>query len=78
MDKAKEDWIYRVAREGEAAVKDERARWDSIRRLQQAHSGRRPTRLTAVVKEDGVLNTRGKRSNHQVVSAFYEGPQYAK
>ena len=60
MDKAKEDWICRVAREGEAAVKDERARWDSMMRLQQAHAGRRPTRPTAVVKEDGALTQREK------------------
>ena len=60
VDKAKEDWICRVAREGEAAVKDRRARWDSIRRLQQAHAGRRPTRPTAVVKEDGAL-TQGEK-----------------
>ena len=37
VEKAREDWICRVAKEAEAAVKDGRARWDSIRRLQQTH-----------------------------------------
>ena len=41
-------------------MKDGRARWNSIRRLQQAHAGRRPTRPTAVVKEDGAL-TQGEK-----------------
>ena len=59
VDKAKEDWICRVAMEGEAAVKDGRTRWDSIRKLQQAHAGRRPTRPSAVVKENGDL-TQGR------------------
>ena len=55
VEKAKEDWICRVAKEAEAAVKDGRARWDSIRRLQQTHAGRRPTKPSAVFKEDGDL-----------------------
>ena len=55
VEKAKEDWICRVAKEVEVSVKDDRARWDSIRRLQQTHAGRRPTKPTAVFKEDGDL-----------------------
>ena len=55
VEKAKEDWICRVAKEAEAAVKDGRARWDSMRRLQQTHAGRRPTKPSAVFKEDGDL-----------------------
>ena len=35
VDKAKEEWIRRVAMEGEAAVKDGRTRWESIRKVQQ-------------------------------------------
>ena len=52
VEKAKEDWICRVAKEAEAAVKDGRARWDSIRRIQQTHAGRRSTKPSAVFKED--------------------------
>ena len=59
VDKAKKDWICRVVMEGEAAVKDGRTRWVSIRKLQQAHAGRRPTRPSAVVKENGDL-TQGR------------------
>ena len=66
--KAKEDWICRVASEGEAAVKDGRARWDCIRRLQQTHAGRRPTRPTAILKEDGVL-TQGEK---EVAARWYQ------
>ena len=55
VDKAKEEWINRVSLECEAAVKDGKARWDSIRKLQQAHGGRRPLRLSAVMKDNGEL-----------------------
>lgn len=55
VDKAKEEWITRTAQEGEKAVKDGRTRWKSIRKLQMAHAGRRPSRPTAVLKEDGEL-----------------------
>ena len=68
VDKAREEWICRVAREGEAAVKDGRARWDSVRRLQQAHAGRRPTRPMAVMKEDGAL-TQGEE---EVTTRWYQ------
>ena len=55
VEEAKEDWICRVAKEAEAAVMDDCARWDSIRRLQQIHAERRPTKLSAVFKENGDL-----------------------
>ena len=42
VDKDKEDWIKKVAMEGEEAKKDGKTRWTCIRRLQQAHAGRRP------------------------------------
>ena len=54
VDNAKEEWICRVA-EGEAAKKDGCTRWKSIRKLQLAHAGRRPTRPTAVMKENASL-----------------------
>ena len=41
--------------EGEAAVKDGKTRWESVRKLQQVHAGCRPTRPSAVRKEDGEL-----------------------
>ena len=52
---AKESWICQVAKEGEAARKDGRIRWDSIRRLQRVDAGRRPIRPSVVQKEDGSL-----------------------
>ena len=55
MDRAKEEWIRRTAQEGEKAVKDGRTRWQSIRKLQMAHTGRRPSRTTAILKKDGEL-----------------------
>ena len=55
VNRAREEWIVRVAREGEAAVKDGKARWESIRKLQQVHAGRRAARPTSVRKEDGGL-----------------------
>ena len=45
----------KVAKEGEAAKKDGCTRWKSIRKLQLAYAGRRPTRPTAVMKENGSL-----------------------
>ena len=38
VDKAREDWIKKVTMEGEAAVKDGKTRWESIRKLQQVHA----------------------------------------
>ena len=55
VDKAKEEWINRVSLECEAAVKDGKAHWDSIRRLQQAHGGCRPLTPSAVMKDNGEL-----------------------
>ena len=55
IDKAKEEWIQKVALEGENSTKDGRTRWKSIRKLQMAHAGRKPTRPTAVLKENGEL-----------------------
>ena len=55
VDKAKEEWIRKVAVECEAAVMDGKKRWGNIRRLQQVHAGRRPVRPGAVKKEDGEL-----------------------
>ena len=55
IDKAKEEWVCQVATQGEAAAKDGRTRWVCIRRLQQAHAGRKPTRPQAVMKDNGEL-----------------------
>ena len=55
VDKAKEQWVCRVAMEGEAAAKDGQARWRCIRRLQRAHTGRRPIRPSAIRKDNGEL-----------------------
>ena len=55
VDKAKEEWICRVAKEAEVAVKDGRIRWERVRRLQQTHMGRRTIKPRSVWKEDGML-----------------------
>ena len=55
VDKAREEWICRVAKEAEAAVKDGHTRWENIRALQQTHRGRRKVKPRNVLKEDGVL-----------------------
>lgn len=60
VDKAKEDWICRVAKEAEAAVKDGRTRWERIRSLQQTHMGRRTFKPRSVWKEDGTLTQGGE------------------
>jgi len=66
--KAKEDWVDKVADEGEAARKDGQVRWNSIHRLQRAHSGCRPVWTAAVLKTDGEL-TKGPE---EVVDRWYE------
>ena len=44
-----------MAKEGEAAVRDGKTRWEGVRKLQQVHAGRRSTRPNAVRKENGEL-----------------------
>ena len=51
VDKAKEEWICRVAKEAEAAVKDRRIRWESVRRLQQIHMERSMIKPRSVKNE---------------------------
>ena len=55
VDNAKEECKCRVAKEGEAARRNGCTKWKSIRKLQLALAGRRPTRPTAVMKENGSL-----------------------
>ena len=50
-----DEWVCKVAQEGEKATKDGRTRWKSIRKLQTAHRGHRPTRQMTVLKENGEL-----------------------
>ena len=69
VDRAKETWIRKVAKEGEAAKKDGKMRWDCIRRLKQVHAGRRPVRPSAVRNEDGEL-TQGPTENAKVAPAL--------
>ena len=63
VDKAKEDWICRVDKEAEVAVKEGHTRWDSIRRLQQAHAERILIKPSIVWKEDESL-TKGNEELH--------------
>jgi len=58
VDKAGQDWIRRVAMEGEAAKKNGRTRWNSTRRLQQARSGRRQARRSSM-RKDNISLTQG-------------------
>ena len=64
VDKGKEEWIKRIASEGEKAKKDGKTKWNRIRKRQMIHAGRRPSRSTAVLKEEGELtkNPKGVRS----------------
>ena len=55
VDKAKEEWICRVAKGAEAAVKDGCVKWERVRSLQQVHMGRKTIRPRSVWKEDGTL-----------------------
>lgn len=55
VDKAKEEWVRRVATQGEEAAKDGRTRWKCIRKLQQAHAGRKSIRPRAIMKDNGEL-----------------------
>ena len=55
VDKIREEWIKRVAMEGETAMKDGRTRWESIRKLQQADAEHRQVKPSAVRNEDREL-----------------------
>ena len=66
--RAKEDWVNKVATEGEAARRDGKVKWGGIRRLQRAHSGRRPVKTAAVLKANGEL-TKGPE---EVTNCWYE------
>ena len=53
VDAAKEEWISELANIAEKARTDDKQRWTCIRQLQMMHAGRRPTRPTAMWKENG-------------------------
>ena len=55
VDKAKEQWIMRISKEGELAARDGKTRWSCIKKLQMLHKGRRPRRPTSVLKENGEM-----------------------
>ena len=55
VNKAKEEWIWKVASDAEAAVMDGRVRWNYIHRLQRVYGGRRTVRPTAVFKDNDEL-----------------------
>ena len=55
VDEARESWIAKVAADGEAAVKDGKTRWESIRKLQRAFGGCKSVRPSAVKKLNGEL-----------------------
>ena len=57
VDEAKEAWINAMSMEAVCAGKNERRRWESIRKLQLAHAGRRPSRPTRLCKMDGNLTS---------------------
>ena len=68
VDSAKEKWICKVAEEAERAKTDGRTRWASIRHLQMTYAGRRPTRHTAIQKENGEIT----RSPEEVRTRWWE------
>ena len=76
VDNVKEEWIKRIASEGENAKKDGRTRWNSIRKLQMAHAGRRPSRSTAILKEDGELMKNPKEVRSRWYRHFSIHPEY--
>jgi hypothetical protein len=55
INNAKDEWIRKVALEGEGTNRDGKTRWKCIRKLQTLHRGRRPARTTSVLKENGEL-----------------------
>ena len=69
---AKERWILRIAREAEAAKKDGRQRWHSIRKLQMGYAGRRPSRQRALKKANGELTRSPEEVKAMCTSTFPE------
>ena len=55
INNAKDEWIRKVALEGEGTNRDGKTRWKCIRKLQTLHRGRRPVQTTSVLKENGEL-----------------------
>ena len=55
VDKEKNTWIMNTASLAEKAVKDDRTRWDCIRKLQMTQAGRKPTRSNAIYDENDNL-----------------------
>jgi len=53
VNKTKEDWIQKMASDGEAAVKNGKVRWNNIHSLQRIYGGCRPVQPTAVFKDNG-------------------------
>ena len=42
-----------MASEAEAAVEDDRVKWNNIHMLQRVYGGRRPVKPTAIFKDSG-------------------------
>ena len=55
VDKAKEEWVCKVVTKAEKGTKDGHAKWNRIRKLQQAHAGRRPAKPKVIRKENGEI-----------------------
>ena len=68
VDAAKEEWISELANIAEKARKDGKQRWTCIRQLQMTHAGRRPTRPTAMWKENGEVT----RSPEEVKQRWHD------
>ena len=68
VDAAKEEWISELANIAEKARKDGKQRWTCIRQLQMTHAGRRPTRPTAMWKENGEVT----RSPEEVQQRWHD------
>ena len=57
VDEAMEAWINVMSMDAVCASKNEKRQWESIRKLQLAHAGRRPARPTKLCKMDGSLTS---------------------
>ena len=68
VDAGKEEWISELASIAEKARKDGKQRWTCTRQLQMTHAGRRPTRPTAMWKENGEVT----RSPEEVKQRWHD------
>ena len=59
-DKAREDWILKVANQAESAMSKGNVKWECMKKLQVVYHGCKPLQVNAIIDEnDNTLSNHG-------------------